>query len=62
MGEIHAAQPWWKEAYLMANLDPNNIKTFYVKFGDVLSKAASILTFILIGYVILIWFKNLYIK
>ena len=58
MGEIHAAQPWWKEGYIMANITPNNDKTFYVKFGDVLSKTASILTFILIGYSIFLRFKK----
>ncbi|MEO8760486.1 MAG: apolipoprotein N-acyltransferase, partial [Bacteroidia bacterium] len=58
MGEIHAAQPWWKEAYIMANLYPNNDKTFFVRFGDVLSKLASVLTFLLIGYSFFLRFKK----
>jgi len=58
MGEIHAAQAWWKEGYIMANISPNNDKTFYVRFGDLLSKLASILTFILIGYSIFLRFKK----
>jgi apolipoprotein N-acyltransferase len=58
MGEIHAAQPWWKEAYIMANISPNTDKTFYVRFGDVLSKMAFVLTFILIGCSIFLRFKK----
>jgi apolipoprotein N-acyltransferase len=58
MGEIHAAQPWWQEGYIMANLIPNNEKTFYVRFGDVLSKLAWLITFSLIGYSIFLRFKK----
>ena len=58
MGEIHAAQPWWKEGYITANISPNNDKTFYVKFGDVLSKLSSILTFLLIGYAVFLRFRK----
>ena len=58
LGEIHAAQPWWKEGYIMANLAPNNEQTFFVRFGDVLSKLAILLTFLLIGYSFFIRFRK----
>jgi apolipoprotein N-acyltransferase len=58
LGEIHAEQAWWKEGYIMANINPNSKLTFYVKFGDVLSKVASVLTFMLIGYSIFLRFKK----
>ncbi len=58
MGEIHAPQPWWTEAYLMANVSPDYHKTFYVRFGDVLSKMAALLTLLVITYSIILRFKK----
>jgi len=58
LGDLHAEQPWWKEGYIMANLVPNNQKTFYVRFGDVLSKLASLLTILIIGYSIFLGLKK----
>ena len=58
LGELHAEQGWWKEGYIMANLAPNNEKTFFVRFGDVLSKIAVVLTGIAIGYGIFLRFKK----
>lgn len=58
LGNLHAEQPWWKEGYIMANLTPNNQKTFFVRFGDVLSKLASLITVLLIGYSIFLLFKK----
>ena len=42
----------------MANLALNNEKTFYVRFGDALSKLAILLTFLIIGYSIFLRFKK----
>jgi len=58
LGNLHAEQPWWKEGYIVANLTPNNQKTFFVRFGDVLAKLASVLTFLIIGYSIFLGFKK----
>ena len=58
LGDLHAEQAWWKEGYIMANLNPNSELTFYVKYGDVFSKVASALTFILIGYSIFLRFRK----
>jgi len=58
LGNLHAEQPWWKEGYIMANLTPNNQKTFYVRFGDVLSKLAVLLTFLIIGHSIFLGFNK----
>lgn len=58
LGEVHAPQFWWKEGYIMANLAPNNEKTFFVRFGDVLSKIAVFLTAFAFGYSIFLRFKK----
>ena len=58
LGEVHAPQPWWKEGYIMANLAPNNQKTFFVSFGDVFSKLALLLTVFAIGYSIFLRLKK----
>ncbi|MHB8261037.1 MAG: apolipoprotein N-acyltransferase [Bacteroidia bacterium] len=50
LGEVHAPQPWWKEGYILANLAPSNQKTFYVRFGDLLSKLAIFITAFVFGY------------
>jgi apolipoprotein N-acyltransferase len=58
LGNLHAEQAWWKEGYIMANLTPNNQKTFFVRFGDMLSKLASVLVVLIIGYSIFLGFKK----
>ena len=58
LGELHAEQTWWKEGYIMANLAPNNEKTFFVRFGDVLSKISIMLTGLVIGYGLFLRFKK----
>lgn len=49
-GEIHAPQGWWQKGVIMANLSTNNIKTFYVKYGDILSKLALVIVMALLLY------------
>jgi apolipoprotein N-acyltransferase len=39
-GEISQATPWWEQAVITGTLQPNNTKTFFVKFGDLISKGA----------------------
>lgn len=42
-GEISQATKWWEPAVIEASLTPNNEQTFYIRFGDWISKIASIL-------------------
>ncbi|MBS1647117.1 MAG: apolipoprotein N-acyltransferase [Bacteroidetes bacterium] len=57
-GAVHAPQPWWKEAYLLVRFQPNTLHTFYVRFGDVLSKLACLVTLWLIGWYIKVRLRN----
>jgi apolipoprotein N-acyltransferase len=45
-GEIYKETKWWEADVISATLMPNNTKTFYVRFGDLLSKGAAILAII----------------
>jgi apolipoprotein N-acyltransferase len=45
-GELAQETKWWEPAVISGQLQPNNDKTFYVKYGDLLSKAALVLTFL----------------
>ncbi len=45
-GKLSQETKWWEPAVISGNLQPNNEKTFYVKCGDLLSKAALVITLI----------------
>jgi apolipoprotein N-acyltransferase len=51
-GEIFQPQPWWQAASTKMHIPVNNQQTFFVRYGDVLSKLALILTCILILFAI----------
>lgn len=52
-GDISQATPYWEDAIISAEIQPNTYQTFFVKFGDLISKAALILMcgIILIGLI-----------
>ena len=41
-GEISQETKWWEPAVISGSLAPNDQKTFFVRFGDILSKGALI--------------------
>ncbi|MFL5752369.1 MAG: apolipoprotein N-acyltransferase [Bacteroidia bacterium] len=47
-GMVSQATGWWEKAVIRATLQPNDELTFYVKYGDLLSKAATILAIAII--------------
>jgi len=47
-GDLSQETKWWEPAVISGSLNPNNEKTFFVKCGDLISKAALILAFALI--------------
>lgn len=49
-GKIIASLPYWKEGVLKAEVTLNDSMTFYVKYGDLLSKAAVFFCILLILY------------
>lgn len=57
-GNILEPQPWWTEAAIKMHVPVNNKKTFYVRFGDLISKLALILSALLILYGIYCRFSN----
>lgn len=44
VGNVYEPQPWWTEAVIKKNITLNNRSTFYVQFGDILSKIALVMT------------------
>lgn len=47
-GNDYQSQPWWTEAAIKMNIPVNKQQTFFVRFGDLLSKLALILTALLL--------------
>ncbi len=57
-GELSQETKWWEPAVIESSLAPNNEKTFYVRHGDLISKAALILALLSIIAAILMRRKN----
>lgn len=49
-GNILQTQPWDKATFIKATVPAENGETFYVQYGDLLSKIASIIAVLLIGW------------
>lgn len=58
MGQIRQAQPYWEEAVIKGNVTPGDRFTFYVRYGDLLSKGALIFCILLIVYSTVLRFTN----
>ncbi len=57
-GEISQATPWWEPAVISSSLQPNNNKTFFVRFGDLISKTSLMLAFAAIFFAIFRRFRK----
>jgi len=57
-GDLSQETKWWEPAVISSSLQPNNEKTFYVKYGDLLSKAALVLTLLSVIAAILVKRKS----
>jgi apolipoprotein N-acyltransferase len=57
LGVVEQATPYWEEALITKNMKPNNVTTLFVRFGDLLSYASSLLAILL-----LIWSQVLRFK
>lgn len=49
-GEISDSRPWAEAATLKASVRPEHKQTFYVRFGDIISKIALVLAALFIGW------------
>ena len=47
-GNVFEQQPWWTEAAIKMNVPIDTKKTFYVRYGDLISKLALILSALMI--------------
>lgn len=53
-GRVIDPQPYWKEAVIDGNVTTSDYLTFYVKYGDYISKAALIFSILLLIYTVII--------
>lgn len=51
-GAVIQPQPWWQEAAIKFSLSPTQTKTFYVRYGDLLSKAALLFATVIFLFVL----------
>lgn len=56
-GEISQPTKWWEQAVITASLKPNNEITFFVRFGDIISRLCIILASITLLYY---WFLRFF--
>ena len=57
-GDIQQAQPYWEEAVIEGNVTRGTTFTFYVKYGDLLSKGAVLFCILLLVYSTVLRFTN----
>jgi len=57
-GEIEQATPYWEQAIISKNMTPNNTKTLFVRFGDLISYSSSFLAILLLIWSQLLRFKK----
>lgn len=57
-GQLQQPQPYWEEAVIKGNVTLGRTFTFYVKYGDLLSKGALIFCILLIVYTTVLRFTN----
>ncbi len=57
LGVVEQATPYWEEALITKNMKPNDVTTLFVRFGDLISYASSLLAILL-----LIWSQVLRFK
>ena len=51
-GEILQSLGWWERSGIKANLNANDKLTFYARYGDYIGRIASLLSIIILGYVL----------
>lgn len=54
-GDLSQETPFWEPAVISGDLSPNNEKTFFVKYGDIISTAALTAT---VGLIVLSFFRR----
>lgn len=49
-GGILQPTPWWQPAVITASLEPNSQPTFFVRTGDILSRAAAVIAILMVAF------------
>ena len=57
-GDVEQATPYWEPALISKNMTPHNELTFFSRFGDLISYAASIIAILLLGWSQFLRFKT----
>ncbi len=57
-GDISQATNWWEEATIKGTLKTNKHLTFYVKYGDYISRVAVFMSVLLLLYFVSNWLRN----
>ncbi|MGZ3885752.1 MAG: apolipoprotein N-acyltransferase, partial [Bacteroidia bacterium] len=57
-GNISQPQPYWQFAVISSDVKLNDVKTFFVRFGDLLSYASVIITIALLGFALVLRFRK----
>lgn len=57
-GDIEEATAYWEDAIITKKMTPNNIKTFFVRFGDLISYSMSFLAILLFIWSQILRFKK----
>ena len=55
---MEQATPYWEPALISKNMTPHNELTFFSRFGDLISYAASIIAILLLGWSQFLRFKT----
>lgn len=58
-GNISQPQPYWEFAVINSDVSLNSVKTFFVRFGDIISYISIVLTLVIIGYSQFLRFKKI---
>lgn len=58
LGDIEQATNYWEKAVIVKNMTPNNTKTFFVQFGDIISYLASFMAILLFVWSQILRFKK----
>jgi apolipoprotein N-acyltransferase len=61
-GKVIDPQPWDKAAVIKTSVPVTNGKTFFVKYGDILSRIMVVLSILLIVWTLALWVKKKFFK
>lgn len=61
-GNLVKTQPWETAAAIKMSVPASTGKTFYVRYGDILSRVMVVLSIFFVGYILCLWIKRRFFK